>query len=111
MTNRLRSTMTVLGSWSASMPEVMTFVDSMVAHLEELGCSAVRVDGTVATGEFFCEFEIPADTDGEMALLRQGGIYTVLALKASSVAAPGWPDGDIVEGAIASVDIRELVLV
>jgi len=111
MTSRFRSTMTVIDSWQASTDEVVAFLDAMITSLTKSGCSGIRVDGQVRSGEFFCEFDLPNDGRDERAALHHGVVLTILALKSAKVAAPGWPDGDTVEGAVASVNIQELASV
>jgi len=100
-------------AWRATRSEMDQLVDTMVSSLTVSGVKKLSIGGDITEGTLHLQFANPAetdvDTDSDDSLVAVA--IVVRALNSARVSAPGWPDDDVIDEAIAQVKVREFGLI
>jgi len=99
-------------AYRATQDEIATLLDKMTDSFCGDGVVGLSMGGDIQAGTLEITFEPPPSpiTDEEDGDSLWGLALVVRALNCGRISAPGWPDDEVVDGAIASVTVREFSL-
>ncbi len=91
--------------WRASLDETDALLRKMMTSLSGDGVSRLSFSGDLGTGSLQVTFMQPDDASPTTDLFRCVELV-VKALNSGRVSAPGWPNDEVIDGAITSVAIK-----
>jgi hypothetical protein len=95
-------------AWRATPDEIDVLLSKMRESLTASGVQGLSFSGDIELGHLDVMFDF-SSTPGDDSLNALELI--VKALNHGRVSAPGWPDDEVVDGAIGSVTVRALAIV
>lgn len=109
--NQFACSLQFMESWRATSEQIDVLLDKMTEYLVTAGVEGLRMGGALTDGSLDIAFRVPAVAGGGQSDSLLGLALVVRALNSGRVSAPGWPDDEVVDGAIASVRVLEFSLI
>ena len=97
-------------TWRATPDEMDTLLVKMTESFTSYGVRNLKMGGDLVLGLLDVAFDPPQLAGDDFEDSLKGMALVVRALNNGRVSAPGWPDDEVVDGAIASVQVRDICL-
>lgn len=104
--NRMRFACSLVfrDAWKATPREIDQLVSTMISSFAKDAVTGLSFHGDISDGTLDVHFDAPTTSEGDTLACID---LVVRALNAGRVDAPGWPNSEVIDHAIASVSVRE----